>query len=225
LFINILELFKNPNQLKADSFTGRFLQQKRSFLFLTLSMHVCKATIQDYEKNILKILSYFLIFGIFFSPKNGTVFWAKVELFVVLPKFDQINIFQKFKRNLVKEGLNQEKMAGDLEHLLAVNPCGLQTKKLNFHMFLWLGTNGKCLFGLSSTLACKICRGIFNSGKMKSIWKIPSRHMECTQLWLNISRLFFVILDRCFTNVHTQNWNLQQKMSPCLTFPDNDRIL
>jgi hypothetical protein len=34
--------------------------------------------------------------------------------------------------------------------------------------FLWLGTNGKCLFGLSSTLACKICRGIFNSRHMAS---------------------------------------------------------
>jgi hypothetical protein len=34
----------------------------------------------------------------------------QAKLFFVLPKFDQINIFQKFKRNLVKEGLNQQKM-------------------------------------------------------------------------------------------------------------------
>jgi hypothetical protein len=35
--------------------------------------------------------------------------------------------------------------------------------------FLWLGTNEKCLFGLSSTLTCEICRGVFSFGKMGSI--------------------------------------------------------
>ena len=50
-----------------------------------------------------------------FFPKNGTVFWAKLELFVVLPKFDQNNIFQKFKKNLVQKGWNQHKMARDVE--------------------------------------------------------------------------------------------------------------
>jgi hypothetical protein len=35
--------------------------------------------------------------------------------FVVLPKFDQNNIFQKFKKNLVKKSLNQQKMARDID--------------------------------------------------------------------------------------------------------------
>jgi hypothetical protein len=34
-----------------------------------LSMHVCKTIIQDYKKNISKILSFFLNFKIFFSEK------------------------------------------------------------------------------------------------------------------------------------------------------------
>jgi hypothetical protein len=42
---------------------------------------------------------------------NGTIFGAKTQLFVVLPKFDRNNIFQKFKKNLFKESLNQQKMA------------------------------------------------------------------------------------------------------------------
>jgi hypothetical protein len=36
-------------------------------------MHVCNATIQDYKKDISKILSFFLIFEEK-NPKNGTVF-------------------------------------------------------------------------------------------------------------------------------------------------------
>jgi hypothetical protein len=45
-------------------------------------------------------------------------------------------------------------------------------------------------------LARKFRRGTFNSGKMSSIWNLPSssRHMECPQLWsyflgLNFSKL------------------------------------
>jgi hypothetical protein len=34
---------------------------------------------------------------------------------VVLPKFDQIINFQKFKKNLVRKGLNQQKMARDID--------------------------------------------------------------------------------------------------------------
>jgi hypothetical protein len=42
----------------------------------------------------------------FFSEKwQG--FWATLQIFVVPPKFDQNNFFQKFKKNLVKKGLNQ----------------------------------------------------------------------------------------------------------------------
>jgi hypothetical protein len=72
-------------------------------------MHVCKATIQDYKKK-----PELLILEIFFL-KNGWVFWVKLQFFVFLPKFDQKNIFQKFKKNLVKKGLNQQKMARDID--------------------------------------------------------------------------------------------------------------
>jgi hypothetical protein len=57
-------------------------------------MHVCKSTIQDYEKK------YF---------KKSLAFLAKLKIFVVLPKFDHISNFQKFKKYLVKKGLNQQK--------------------------------------------------------------------------------------------------------------------
>jgi hypothetical protein len=33
---------------------------------------------------------------------------------------------------------------------------------------------------------------------------------------------FFVILDSCFTNVHTQKRILEQKWSPCVPFRDID---
>jgi hypothetical protein len=48
-----------------------------------------------------------------FFLKNSRVFWAKLQFFVVLPKFDKNNFFQKFKKNLVKKGLNQQKIARD----------------------------------------------------------------------------------------------------------------
>jgi hypothetical protein len=48
-----------------------------------------------------KILSYFLIFGIFFSKKlHG--FLSKISTFCC-PKFEQINIFQKFKWSLLRK--------------------------------------------------------------------------------------------------------------------------
>jgi hypothetical protein len=63
-----------------------------------------------------------------FFPKNGTVFQAKVELFLVLPNFDRKKIFQKFQKKMVQEGWNYQKMLV-FGHLLAVNPCGLQAIK------------------------------------------------------------------------------------------------
>jgi hypothetical protein len=80
----------------------------------------------------------FLIFEITFTKKwHG--FLAKLQLFVVLPKFDQNIIFQKFKRILVKEGLNQQKMAGDMdfEHLLAVNFLWTTDKKVEVSHVHW----------------------------------------------------------------------------------------
>jgi hypothetical protein len=35
---------------------------------------------------------------------NGTVYRVKVELFLVLPKFDWKKIFQKFQKKVVQEG-------------------------------------------------------------------------------------------------------------------------
>jgi hypothetical protein len=49
----------------TETYTRKqFLSQNKN-----LSMHVCKATIQDYKKNISKILSFFLIFENFSSEK------------------------------------------------------------------------------------------------------------------------------------------------------------
>jgi hypothetical protein len=42
-------------------------------------------------------------------------FLSKTSIFVVPPKFDQNNFFQKFKKNLVEKGLNQQKMARDID--------------------------------------------------------------------------------------------------------------
>jgi hypothetical protein len=80
-----------------------------------LSMHVCQATIQDNKTVGFGVLEFLHDFCDFFFLKNDTVFWAKTQLFVVLPKLDQNNIFQKFKKNFVKEGLNQQKMARDVD--------------------------------------------------------------------------------------------------------------
>jgi hypothetical protein len=38
-----------------------------------------------------------------------------LQFFVVPPKFDQNNFFQKFKKNLVRESLNQQKMTRDID--------------------------------------------------------------------------------------------------------------
>jgi hypothetical protein len=72
----------------------------------------------------------------FFVPKPVfeyalRIFWAKLQFFVVLPKFDQNIIFKKFKKKLVRKGLNRQKMARDI-YFRAVNPCGLQAKKTGF---------------------------------------------------------------------------------------------
>jgi hypothetical protein len=78
-------------------------------------MHVCKATIQDYKKIYFKNPELLPDFWEFFFLKNGRVFWAKLQFFVVPPKFGQNNFFQKFKKNLVKKGLNQQKMSRNID--------------------------------------------------------------------------------------------------------------
>jgi hypothetical protein len=77
-------------------------------------MYVCRATIKITKKHISKILSFFLIFGNFFS-KKWQGFFTKLQFFVVTSKFDQNNFFQKFKKNLVSKGLNQQKIARDID--------------------------------------------------------------------------------------------------------------
>jgi hypothetical protein len=59
-----------------------------------------------------------------------------ISLFFVLPKFDKNNIFQKFKKNLVKKSLNSHKMVRDVDFQAPADcePRGLQTKKANFQM-------------------------------------------------------------------------------------------
>jgi hypothetical protein len=42
-------------------------------------------------------------------------FLSKTSIFIVLPKFDQNNFVQKFKKNLVRKGLNQQKMTRDID--------------------------------------------------------------------------------------------------------------
>jgi hypothetical protein len=63
-------------------------------------MYVCKATIQVYEKIYFLNHELFLIFKNFDSGKWQD-FLSKSSGFVVLPKFDQNDIFQKFKKNLI----------------------------------------------------------------------------------------------------------------------------
>jgi hypothetical protein len=62
-------------------------------------MHVCKATIQDYEKKYIKNSEQFPDFWDFFLQKMARIFKLILQLFDVLPEFDQINIFQKCKRH------------------------------------------------------------------------------------------------------------------------------
>jgi hypothetical protein len=54
--------------------------------------YVCRATIQDCKKKKIKI------------PERNPDFRAKVEFFLVLPKFDWKMIFLKFQRKMVQEG-------------------------------------------------------------------------------------------------------------------------
>jgi hypothetical protein len=65
---------------------------------------------------------------------KATIQDYKLQLFVVLPKFDQNNIFQKFKRNLVKKGLNPQEMVEDIDFRAPAGHESLWTtdKKVKF---------------------------------------------------------------------------------------------
>jgi hypothetical protein len=86
----------------------------------------------------------FLIFENFFL-KNGKGFWAKLQFFVVLPKFDQIFFFKNSKRTWLKKARTNKKWPETLisEHLVAVNPCGPQAKKSEFHVSTVKSRNNK----------------------------------------------------------------------------------
>jgi hypothetical protein len=80
--------------------------------------------LSDYESVEFEILGFY--------PH----FWDHRQLFVNLPKFDQNNLFQKFKKDLVKKSLNQQKMTKDIHFRGLAGRESLWTtdKKLNFHM-------------------------------------------------------------------------------------------
>jgi hypothetical protein len=59
--------------------------------------------------------------------KNGTLFWAKVELFLVLPKFDWKKIFQKFHKKMV-ETIMKCSWILIFDHLLALIPVDYRRK-------------------------------------------------------------------------------------------------
>jgi hypothetical protein len=68
-------------------------------------MHVYQVTIQDYKSAGSGILEFFPNFWEKKFWKMARFFWAKILLFVVLPKFDKNNIFQKLKKNLLINSL------------------------------------------------------------------------------------------------------------------------
>jgi hypothetical protein len=81
--------------------------------------------------------------------KNDRVFWAKLQFFVVPPKFEQINIIQQ--KNLVEKGLNQQKMQNMLifEHMVAVD---YRRKNRIFTWPLWSPETTKSGFFFSKAL-------------------------------------------------------------------------
>jgi hypothetical protein len=201
------------------------------------------------KKNISKFQSVFLIFEIFFL-KNGTVFRAKVELFLVLPKFDWKKIFQEFRKKMVQEGWNYYKMLKEIDFWPSAGReslwttiekvgfskahCEVQKQpnldfsvrglnprpllKSNLHMKslgldpwppgsskspifpnyevnwtkyirnLKSADHGRTLFGPSTSLRRKNCRGVWPVVRLTAIWNCAFHHMEHPQLWSHLSR-------------------------------------
>jgi hypothetical protein len=107
--------------------TYTFLSQNRF-----LSMHVCKATIQDYKYFFSKILSFFLIFEIFFLKNdfNFSLFHQNL-MKTIFFKNSKITWLTKVWTNKKWPEMPETLIS---EHLVAVNPCGLQAKKPDFHV-------------------------------------------------------------------------------------------
>ena len=80
--------------------------KKVLFQIQFLSMHVCKATIWDYKIDAIGILEFFPEFWEKKFPKNDRVFWEKLQIFVVLPKF---------QKNLVQKDSNQHNLTRYVE--------------------------------------------------------------------------------------------------------------
>ena len=60
--------------------------------------------------------------------------------------------------------------------------------------------DGRAIFGPSTTLRCKNCRGVWTVGQMTLIWNLALHHMECPQLWSHLSRY----------SQHETEWFLRQ---------------
>jgi hypothetical protein len=92
-----------------ESYTRKLFLSQNKFL----SMYVYKATIQDYKKNISKILSFFLIFENFFSENDG-LFEQNLNFSLFYQNLIKTIFFKNSKR-WVRKGLNQQKMARDID--------------------------------------------------------------------------------------------------------------
>jgi hypothetical protein len=62
-----------------------------------------------FEKQLSKITKKNKNPEIFTDFENGKLFWTKLQIFVVLPKFDENNIFQKFKKEMFKPTKNSHR--------------------------------------------------------------------------------------------------------------------
>jgi hypothetical protein len=64
--------------------------------------------------------------------------------------------------------------------------------KTGWRWILWLGTNGKCLFGLSSNLACKISCGTF---RLKSIKTTQPTILAKSTFWYILIGIFLLYMN------------------------------
>jgi hypothetical protein len=110
---------------------------------ITQGNHFClkiKFWVYKFEKQISKITKkknpeLFPYFWDFFL-ENGTLFWAKLKIFVEQQNLIKILFFKKSKRAWFRKVWTNKKMPETLiSENLAMNPCGLKAKKLNFHVY------------------------------------------------------------------------------------------
>jgi hypothetical protein len=211
-----------------------------------------KSIVHIFFKCALKIFrnsrAYSWFLGNFFL-KNGTVFRAKNELFLVLPKFYWEFFFQKFQKKMVQESWNHEKILKEIAfgpfagreslwttgekvgfskphcevqkqsgflfsrpilahcsnsiyiHMksLGLDPWPSESSKSpifpNFEVNLTKYIRNlksvdyeRTLFGPSTSLRRKNCRGVLLVVRLTAIWNCAFHHMEHPQLWSHLSR-------------------------------------